>query len=78
MISDLHTDYAENMAWVEALAMGGGQQWPVMEKSAESSISWEEVAFRSDKPATLALNPIDVQRVLLVAGDISDCLVTLE
>lgn len=96
-ISDLHTDFAENMAWVEQLAATWGVAGRPAAGSRPTPVGATETAAAAaagagpEQPATApgasaaAASAAssgdgggDVRTVLLVAGDVSDCLATLE
>lgn len=116
LISDLHTDFTENMAWVERLAMasypatcgqravdriedgsaGPQRQTAILSNTGHAALDALDASCSSHEasssPCMVAsslstcmeascsacIDLKDVQRVLIVAGDISDCLVTLE
>ncbi|GAX78946.1 hypothetical protein CEUSTIGMA_g6386.t1 [Chlamydomonas eustigma] len=92
VISDLHTDYVENMKWVQDLitnatcntagAVGSinpddcqGHHKDLQDES-ESIVDGEKSRDKVEKVQG-GCEFIHTQRVLLVAGDVSDCLSTL-
>lgn len=71
VVSDLHTDFQDNMRWVEQLAAHRSSHTAT--PHASSSDQRLSTDTSQQQPC-----PRDVQSVLLVAGDVSDCLQTLE
>lgn len=70
-MSDLHTDFQDNMRWVEQLAAHRSSHTATPHGSSSGHRLSTDTA--QQQPCSR-----DVQSVLLVAGDVSDCLQTLE
>ena len=98
-ISDLHTDYPDNMRWVEGLAAvhlrrarqahaaASSERPPgsfIRSLSAVGSVAapaacegGTDAEAKALHAATAEEEVLQVQRVLIVAGDVSDCMSTL-
>jgi hypothetical protein len=78
VISDLHTDYAENMKWVQDLTDVVTCSTAVSRTVKDGDFDAEFVgAEKSRDEVKIGSDLYHTQRVLLVAGDVSDCLSTL-